>query len=721
MLGEPHVEFSVLGPVEVTAGGRSLAVGGARARAVLAMLVAQPGHVVSADRLAGELWPGHPADKAAASLQVRLSELRKAFRSAGEDDRLATRPPGYLLTVAPGDLDSLCFARLADEGSAALEAGDAAMAAQRLTEALALWRGPAFAGVDVPSVRAEAGRLEEMRLAALESRAEALLASGRHGEAITELETLTAAHPLRERLWSLRMLALYQADRQADALHAYGDLRAILADELGIDPGPALRDLHARIMRQDPALDEAARRRPTDLPPGAPQTRYVQAADGVRIAYQILGHGDRDIVFVPGLMSHLELLWESQETGEFFRRLATLGRLILFDKRDTGLSDRAPGAATLEERIDDVRAVMRAAGSERAVLFGYSEGAPMSILFAATYPERVSSLILGSAAARWFPAPDYPCGQGPEEMYRALHDIAENRWGQGDTIDWYLPSRAGSPRARQLIGRFERMAISPSAFQQMIAMIRDIDVRDVLPAIHVPTLVIQRLGDKITIPFHGRYLASHIAGARYFEQPGDHSLRFAGGGESDALIREIGDFLAGIGQPAGPDRVLATILLAHAEGSPAESGTGAPGAAGPLTGREAVTRTIIQAHHGRWIRGSGQAILATFDAPGQAIRCAATVRDAAAAAGIRLACGIHTGEVDFAGDKIAGASVDIATSVAALAEPAEILVSRTVKDLLTGSGIAFAARGSHKLTSTAGRWPLFAVAPLDPRCSPDPS
>jgi DNA-binding SARP family transcriptional activator/pimeloyl-ACP methyl ester carboxylesterase/class 3 adenylate cyclase len=712
MPGEPHLEFSVLGPVEVTAGGRSLAVGGARARAVLAMLVAQPGHVVSADRLAGELWPGHPADKAAASLQVRLSELRKAFRSAGEDDRLATRPPGYLLTVAPGDLDSLSFARLADEGSAALEAGDAAMAAQRLTEALALWRGPAFAGVDVPSVRAEAGRLEEMRLAALESRAEALLASGRHGEAITELETLTAAHPLRERLWSLRMLALYQAGRQADALHAYGDLRAILADELGIDPGPALRDLHARIVRQDPALDEAAGRRPTDLPPGAPQTRYVQAAGGVRIAYQILGRGDRDIVFVPGLMSHLELLWESQETGEFFRRLATLGRLILFDKRDTGLSDRAPGAATLEERIDDVRAVMRAAGSERAVLFGYSEGAPMSILFAATYPERVSSLILGSAAARWFPAPDYPCGQGPEEMYRALHDIAENRWGQGDTIDWYLPSRAGSPHARQLIGRFERMAISPSAFQQMIAMIRDIDVRDVLPAIHVPTLVIQRLGDKITTPFHGRYLASHIAGARYFEQPGDHSLRFAGGGESDALIREIGDFLASIGQPAGPDRVLATILLAHAEGSMAESGPGAPG---PLTGREAVTRTIVQAHRGRWIQGSDQAILATFDAPGQAIRCAARVRDAAAAAGIRLACGIHTGEVDFAGDKIAGASVDIAISVAALAEPAEILVSRTVKDLLTGSGIAFVARGSHKLTSTAGRWPLFAVSPVDPR------
>jgi DNA-binding SARP family transcriptional activator len=382
------MEFGVLGPVEMTVGGRPLALGGTRARGVLAVLLAHANQVVSADRLAEELWPGHPAGKAAASLQVRLSELRKAFRSAGEDDRLATRPPGYLLTVAPGDLDSLSFARLAGEGTAALDAGDAATAAQRLTEALALWRGPAFAGIDVPSVRAEAGRLEEMRLAALESRAEALLAAGRRGEVIAELETLTAAHPLGERLWSLRMLALYQAGRQADALHAYGDLRKILADELGIDPGPALRDLHARIVRQDPALDRPGGRDGTGALAAAPQTRYVQAADGVRIAYQVLGHSGRDIVFVPGLMSHLELLWEYPETGEFFRRLATLGRLILFDKRDTGLSDRAPGTATLEERIDDVRAVMRAAGSQRAALFGYSEGAPMSILFAAAHRHR---------------------------------------------------------------------------------------------------------------------------------------------------------------------------------------------------------------------------------------------------------------------------------------------------------------------------------------------
>ena len=194
--------------------------------------------------------------------------------------------------------------------------------------------------------------------------------------------------------------------------------------------------------------------------------------------------------------------------------------------------------------MEDVRAVMRAAGSSQAVLFGYSEGAPMSILFAATYPERVTALILGSASARWFPAPGYPCGQESQEMYDGLQDIATHRWGQGASIDWYLQSRAGSPHARQLFGRFERMAVNPSAFLRMTRMIRDIDVRAVLPAIHVPTLVIQRLDDRITPPCHGRYLASHIAGARYFEQPGDHSLRFAASGDSDALCAEIADFLA---------------------------------------------------------------------------------------------------------------------------------------------------------------------------------
>jgi DNA-binding SARP family transcriptional activator/pimeloyl-ACP methyl ester carboxylesterase len=693
------VEFRVLGPLEVMADGQSLGLTGARARAVLAVLLMHPNQVVSSDRLLEELWPGQPADKATDSLQVRLSELRRALRSAGEAGRLVTRPPGYLLRVAPGEVDALRFEELAAEGGTALAAGDAVTAAQCLDQALALWHGPALGDFDtVPSARVEAGRLEEQRLAAQESRAEALLACGRHRELIAELETLTAAHPLRERFWYQRMLALYRAGRQADALRAYRELRDLLVAELAIEPGPELRELHARILRQDPVLDGPVPEQAPAGPDAVPRTRYVQTSDGIHIAFQVIGAGEPDMVLVPGLMSHLELVWEDRETADFYQRLAGLGRLIMFDKRDTGMSDRAPGAMSLEERMEDVRAVMQAAGSSRAVLFGYSEGAPMSILFAATYPERVSGLILASASARWFPAPGYPCGQGTQEMYDALWDIAAHRWGQGASIEWYLPSRAHSARARQLLGRFERMAVNPSAFLRLMQMIHDIDVRAVLPAIHVPTLVIQRLGDRITPPCHGRYLASHISGARYFEQPGDHSLRFAGSGDSDALCAEIAAFLPTTSPPGDPDRVLATIL--HVK--PADVA-----AHGPERRRD-----LVRGHRGRLIMNGADGLLATFDAPGQAIRCAAAVQADAAAAGIQLRAGIHTGEVDLVGENIEGASVRITGEVAALARPAEILVSRTVKDLVAGTGIAFAERGRHVLKDIADEWPLYAVTGL---------
>jgi DNA-binding SARP family transcriptional activator/pimeloyl-ACP methyl ester carboxylesterase len=704
------VEFGVLGPLEVTADGQSLGLAGARTRGVLALLLVHANQVVSCDRLIEELWPGQPADKATDSLQVRLSELRKVLRSAGEADRLATRPPGYLLRVAPEELDALRFGQFAGAGDAALAAGDAASAVRRLDQALALWRGPALAGFDtVPSARAEASRLEEQRLAALESRAEALLACGRHRDLIAELETLTAAHPLRERFWYQRMLALYRAGRQADALRAYRELRDILVAELAIEPGPELRELQARILRQDPALDSSATYPAATSEHAAPQTRYAPTADGIHVAYQVLGEGERDIIFVPGLMSHLELLWEDEETSAFYRRLSRLGRLILFDKRDTGLSDPAPSDMSLEERMEDVRAVMRATDSRRAVLFGYSEGAPMSLLFAATYPGRVTSLILGSASARWFPAAGYPCGQGAQEMYDGLQEIAAHRWGQGASIEWYLPSQADSAHARRLFGRFERMAISPSAFLRMTRMIHDIDVRAVLPAIHVPTLVIQRLGDRITPPCHGWYLASHIAGARYFEQPGDHSLRFAASGDNDALYAEIADFLATTAQPGDSDRVLATILDAKTTVIGQRRRLASAGVESGQAARGAETRELIRRHRGRLIRTTADGLVATFDAPGQAIRCAAAVREGAAAAGIQIRAGIHTGEVDLVGDDIAGPPVQITDRVAALARPAEILVSRTVKDLVAGSGITFSERGNHALNGLPDEWPLFAV------------
>jgi DNA-binding SARP family transcriptional activator/pimeloyl-ACP methyl ester carboxylesterase len=684
------VEFGVLGPLEVTVAGQPLAAGGARTRAVLALLLVNANRVVSADALADQLWPELTADRAAANLQVRLSELRRALRSVGEASRLETRPPGYILHVGPDELDVLRFEALVAAGRDALSTADAEGAVRLLDQSLALWRGPALADVeDTQLVIAEQSRLEEERLGALESRIDALLDCGRHQQTIAELEMLTMTHPFREPLWYQRLLALYRSGRQAEALRAYRELRSALVDQLGIEPAAELRELEARILRQDPTLAYRPAHRRGSAHGAAPQTRYVESG-GVHIAYQVVGDGDRDVLFVPGLMSHVELAWEDPGTVKFYRRLAGLGRLILFDKRDTGLSDRAPGDSTLEERMEDVHAVMSAAGSERAIVFGYSEGAPMAILFAATYPEKVSALILGSGFARWFPAPDYPVGPGPEQVFAAMEEIGAHRWGEGATIDYFLPSRSNSPEARRALGRFERMAISPSAFLRMARMIREIDVRAALPAVHVPTLVIHRSGDRINPPFCGRYIAEHIPGARYFEQPGDHVLRFAEGEELESMFAEIGDFLEASTPTLQPASVLTTILRIHG-----------------VVNETSVAQ--VRAHRGRLRERTADGMLATFDAPAQAIRCAYAIRTDAAAQRTQLRAGIHTGEVELIGDSVCGASIEIVRDVAALAEPDEILVSRTVKDLVVGSGITFADRGSHKLAGTPESWPLLAV------------
>ena len=669
-------------------GERPLVVGGARTRAVLALLLMNANRTVPAEQLADQLWPDLASDRAAANLQVRLSELRRALRSVGESQRLQTQPPGYSLRVAPDELDVLRFEQLVSAGRDSLASGDAELAVRILEQSLALWRGPALADIKVESASSVQARLEEERLGALESRIDAQLACGQHRETIAELETLTTNHPLRERFWHQRLLALYRSGRQAEALGAYRELRSELIEELGIEPGPELRELETQILRQDATLDYR-RVRPGRGNAAAPQTHYVESG-GVHIAYQVVGEGERDLLFVPGLMSHLELAWDDPGTESFYRRLASLGRLILFDKRDTGLSDRAPRDSPLEERMQDVQAVMHAVSSDRAVVFGYSEGAPMSILFAATYPEKVSSLILGSAFARWFPAPDYPCGPGAQGVYAAMHEIATDRWGQGATIDWFLPTQASSTRTRQALARFERLAISPSAFLRMLRMISEIDVRAALPAIRVPTLVIQRLGDRINPPFYGRYIATHIPGARYFEQPGDHVLRFAQGDELVDLFAEIEEFLATTASTTQPARVLTTILIAK-----------------PV--RDVTASEHVRSHRGRLRTSTADSILATFDAPGQAIRCAAAIRAGAASQGIQSRIGIHTGEVGLEGGDINGDSLEIAQRISAHASASEILVSRTVKDLVVGSGISFVHRGSYPLAAPDDRWLLFAV------------
>ena len=432
-----------------------------------------------------------------------------------------------------------------------------------------------------------------------------------------------------------------------------------------------------------------------------PETHYAKSGD-VHIAYQVVGHGPRDLVFVPGLISHLDLWWEDPTASRFFRRLASLSRLILFDKRGTGLSDPDIGEPTLEQRMEDVQAVMDSCGSTRAALMGYSEGGPMSVLFAATHPEQVSALILAGASAG-----------APTENERAplpLRRIMEECWGEGKSIDFFAPSRAGSERARLGFARWERMAATPNAVRVIARLLWTIDVRALLPTIQVPTLVVQRLNDRVHPPYEGRYLADHIPGARYFEQPGDHVLWL---GDTDALFEEIEEFLTGARGAADTDRVLATVLFTDLVGS-----TERAAALGDrrwqdlLHDHDLATRRELERYRGREIKSTGDGFLATFDGPARAIRCACAIRDEVHGLGVEIRAGLHTGEIEMLGRDVAGIAVHIGQRVSSLAPAGEVMVSSTVRDLVAGSGIQFEDRAEHELKGVPGTWRLFSVSGL---------
>jgi DNA-binding SARP family transcriptional activator/pimeloyl-ACP methyl ester carboxylesterase len=549
-VGKPVVEFGLLGSLEVWLQGRPSHVGGPKRRALLAALLCQANRVVSTDWLIEAVWGERPPVSATAQLQAMVSELRRSLARGDDRDVILTRAPGYLIRVDPEALDVNRFHRHVGEARRALAGDDAPRAAAEFRAALELWRGDPLSDVEGSVARAEAAHLAELRLVVLEERVAADLASGQDAEVVPELTSLVARNPLRERLRGLLMVALYRSGRQADALSVYQQGHRLLAEQLGLTPGPDLRELEQRVLRHDrsllrdpspkAAVPHTPAAREVAIAPSRPATRYVKSGD-IHIAYAVIGHGGPDIVFVPGMFSHLDLWWETQATARFFRRLGALGRLIMFDKRDTGLSDRAPDDQPLEQRMEDVRAVMDACDSERAVLFGYSEGGPMSILFAATYPQRVAGLILADATARWTPAPGYPCGHESEAVVEALEQLAQRHWGEGGTVDWLAPSHSGSARARQGVARWERLAAGPGAVLRLMRMMRESDVRAVLPSVRAPALVIHRLGDRVIPRCHGHYLASQLPNARYVEQPGDHLLWT---GDTDALLTEIDAFLS---------------------------------------------------------------------------------------------------------------------------------------------------------------------------------
>ena len=439
-----------------------------------------------------------------------------------------------------------------------------------------------------------------------------------------------------------------------------------------------------------------------------PETYFAQSGE-ISIAYQVLGAGSLDLLVVPGFISHLEQAWEEPAYSQFLRRLASFSRLILFDKRGTGLSDRIAGIPTLEERMDDVRAVMDATDSKRAALFGISEGGPMSVLFAATYPERVSAMILYGSIARGAWAPDYPWGTRLDERFEDWLSGWRNEWGGPYAIETWAPTAADDPGFRQWWAKYLRLGASPSAVINVFRMNAALDVREILPFVHVPTLVLHRSGDRAINIEEGRYLGRCIPGAKFVELSGDDHLWWVG--DSDSIVNEIQVFLTGERPAIEPDRTLVTILITDIVGSTKRAAAMGDSAWGHLLARHNdVMRAEIAQSNGKVIKHTGDGFLATFDGPARAIRCAIAANEKMQRLGIEIRSGLHTGEVELVDGDIGGIAVHTAARVSDRARAGEVWTSRTVKDLVAGSSFKFSDQGSYSLEGVASDWPLFSVA-----------
>ncbi len=438
-----------------------------------------------------------------------------------------------------------------------------------------------------------------------------------------------------------------------------------------------------------------------------PEPRYAVTSDGFQIAYTVAGEGPIDLIQVSSVTSHCELWWEHPWPRRWLERLASFTRLINFDKRGTGLSDRLTGAPTLEARMDDVRAVMEAVGSERAALIGYWEGDPMSVLFAATYPERVSALVLWGATATFTRKEDYPWAPTPEEN-RMIIAAVEDGWGTGISNATIAPTVAGDESFRRWSARLERNTATPKEAAALFRLNQHIDVRSVLSSVRVPTLVLHRTGDPAIPVDAGRYVADHIPGARFVEFPGQDHLNFVG--DFEDIAGEIEEFLTGVRHVQEPARVLATVVFTDVVGSTRHANeVGDRRWRELLDGLDADTAREVATSRGRLVKSTGDGHLAVFDGPARAIRCAQVLCRACHNKGFELRAGIHTGEIELRGDDIAGVAVHLAQRVSALAGAGEVLVSRTVTDLVAGSGITFADRGEHELRGVPGRWRVLAV------------
>ena len=442
-----------------------------------------------------------------------------------------------------------------------------------------------------------------------------------------------------------------------------------------------------------------------------PTTKYATSGH-LNIAYQVFGDGPRDLVYVPGWISNIELMWDDPVLASILRRLGTFARVITFDKRGTGMSDRLPldQLPELEERMDDVRAVMDAVGSERATLFGHSEGGSMSCLFAATYPERTEGLILASTYAKRIWSEDHPWAPTPEERAEEITAV-EAHWGDPDHLSPYmLGDRGGDQAFREWVARYFRMSATPKAAGQLLRMNTQMDTRSTLPLIQAPALLLYRTLDEDVDVEEGRWMASQIPNAKFVELPGDAHLFWAV--DPQEFVDEIEEFVTGQREAADPERVLAPVLFTDIVDSTKRAAELGDQAWRSLLERhDRVTREELQRWRGVERAHTGDGMLATFDGPARAVRAAQAIGDAVRGMGIEVRAGVHTGEIEIVGANVAGLGVHLGARVASLAGAGEVVVSRTVKDLVVGSQLQFESRGIHDLKGVPGEWEVFAVMP----------
>lgn len=439
-----------------------------------------------------------------------------------------------------------------------------------------------------------------------------------------------------------------------------------------------------------------------------PQTRYAKAPDGTSIAFQVVGDGPVDLVYASGIWSNVELMWEDPSWAHFLERLAKFSRLVLFDMRGVGLSDRGPEPPVLELQRDDVGAVMDAAGSADAVVFGGARAASMAMLFAATHPDRTKALVLYAPVAKTVSTPDFPYGKTPEEQ-TVFFERFVREVGTGLNLHLQAPSVATDERFVMWWARFERLVASPSAYQELGRILTDVDVREVLPVIHVPTLVIHRKDDAIVLERQARYVADQIEGATYVQFPGRDHLPFIG--DADAIVDEVEQFVTGRRPVREVDKVLATVLFTDiVDSTKRQAELGDRRWKELIERHHATVRDLLRRYRGEEQDTAGDGFFVRFDGPARAIRCAQDIVETIRPLGIEVRAGLHTGECEVVDGKCSGLSVSIGARVMANAGPSEVLVSRTVKDLTAGSGLTFQDAGEHELKGVPDRWHLYRVA-----------